>query len=577
MKSIGFKNFKRFAECPDLDLAGVTFLVGKNNSGKTTFTHAARLAADFIDHTSKAGDLQSVFSFEVGNQSDKKYRGYNSVLHRNGGNDKRKSEGLIEFCVDYGDFVLQFGVDKKYNPFGFIENQIRDWIDDSYYSQHPDSTEAPIVDGDWLHAEIEKRMQDLQKNHPDRFEALKKEDRDGKGRLKYIYYYDKSSRIYGVLDDAQTKIIFNDLTEEDSRELDRLSRLVGTISEEDRPSIQERIDELTEKQSHSNVTIVRNGIMFKGLEKNAEDTLPEFYSIDCLADACLSGKPSYSDDGLPYDKITEFLDEGDHRKRLEHFKELFSVRLYHQIPSCSRHIGHYTDDETSRSKLFRQFRNYDVHGEADLMASVTQWVKELEIGEGIVIRQNQDEIIPDSVNRALNEEYECFIKQSILINGKKHEYEVPFDYLGVGSRQLIILLVTMAIVVTEARRKSYPTLVTVEEPEQNLHPAIQSRLADMFLDFYARFGCQCIIETHSEYIIRRSQVLVADGFKSKSFTLDSNPFKVYYFPDDDSCPYDMEYKENGRFGKNFGPGFLDVAGNSNLELLDLANLTRRTK
>ena len=58
MKSISFKNFKRFAECPDLELSGVTFLVGKNNSGKTTFTHAARLAADFIDHTSRGGELQ---------------------------------------------------------------------------------------------------------------------------------------------------------------------------------------------------------------------------------------------------------------------------------------------------------------------------------------------------------------------------------------------------------------------------------------------------------------------------------------------------------------------------------------
>lgn len=577
MKSIGFKNFKRFAECPDLELSGVTFLVGKNNSGKTTFTHAARLAADFIDHTSRGGDLQSIFSFEVGNQTDSKYRGYNSVLHRDGGIETGKNNRAIEFCIDYGEFILQFGVDKKYNPFGFIEAEIRDWVDDSYYSQYPDATEPPIVDGEWLRAEIDKRMDELKKNHPDRFKALKKQDQDGKGRLKYIYYYDKTNRIAGLLDGGLTKLVFNDFPEEEAQELERLSRLLETLSEEDRPSVQDRVDELLERESKSKIQIVRNGVISRGLEKNSGHTLPEFYSIDCLAGHCLAGESDLPDDGMPYDRITEFLDEADHRKRLEGFKELFSVRLYHQLPSCARHIGHYTDDEQLRDMLFRQFRNNNVHGETDLMACVSKWVKELEIGDGIDMRPDTEAEEADAENRVGTKYVECFVRKTALMNGKKLTYEVPFDSLGVGSRQLIILLVTMALVITEARHKSYPTLVTVEEPEQNLHPAIQSRLADMFLDFYEQFKCQCIIETHSEYIIRRSQVLVAEGIKNKAFTLEDNPFKVYYFPDDETSPYDMEYKENGRFGRTFGPGFLDVAGNSNLALLDLSNLTGRKK
>ena len=210
------------------------------------------------------------------------------------------------------------------------------------------------------------------------------------------------------------------------------------------------------------------------------------------------------------------------------------------------------------------------------MNCVSKWLRELEIGEGIVIRPNLEAEPSDNPNDD-GIDFECLVQKTAFVNGKRLTYEVPFDSLGVGSRQLIILLVTMALVITDARHKSYPTLVTVEEPEQNLHPAIQSRLADMFLDFYKRFNCQCIIETHSEYIIRRSQVLVAEGIKNKAFTLMDNPFRVYYFPDDGSRPYDMEYKGNGRFGKTFGPGFLDVAGNSNLALLDLASLTSLRK
>ena len=94
----------------------------------------------------------------------------------------------------------------------------------------------------------------------------------------------------------------------------------------------------------------------------------------------------------------------------------------------------------------------------------------------------------------------------------------------------------------------------------------------MFLDFYLKYGCQSIIETHSEYMIRRTQLLVANGIKEGHFSLESNPLKVYYFPDKDGLPYDMLFNERGRFEHDFGPGFLDVSGKINLELLDLSSV-----
>ncbi len=558
MKKIGFKNFKRFADCPVLDLSGITFLVGKNNAGKTTFTHAARLAANFINQTSKGANLNSQFSFEIGPTSGKRYRGYNSVLHRGSNN------GLIEFRVDYGEFVLDFGIDKRFNPFGFIEEQILDWVYDSYYSQYPEAEAGPEIDREWLNNEVEQRMNKFQKERPEKYKELLEEDKEGKGEISYIHFYDKTNKISGLLEAGKTKLVFYDFPEEVGEEHLNLTQLVNTLPEEDRPTVQKRIDELAAIIDSGQTEIRRDGIMLKGLEKQPGQTLPEFYSIDCLAENCLTGNKAYSDDGMPYDRITAFLNEGDHRTRLESFKELFSTRLYNQMPSCARHIGHFTDDETTCSRLIRDFRNHHVHGRDDLMTCVAKWVKELEIGDEITIHEDNEDGMMG-----------CYVVRTTLLNGKQQKYEVPFESLGVGSRQLIILLMNLALVVTEAAHESYPTLLTVEEPEQNLHPAIQSKLADMFLDFYDQFGCQCIVETHSEYIIRRAQVLVAEGIRKKAFSLDDNPFKVYYFPDDDSSPYDMIFKENGRFERNFGPGFVDVAGESNLALLDLATLFDR--
>lgn len=113
--------------------------------------------------------------------------------------------------------------------------------------------------------------------------------------------------------------------------------------------------------------------------------------------------------------------------------------------------------------------------------------------------------------------------------------------------------------------------ITIEEPEIHLHPRYQSMLADMFLDAYKKFNIDFIIETHSEYLIRRAQVLVASRmFKDKEDLEQNNPFRVYYMSKNEAA-YDMLFRTNGKFVYSFGPGFFDVADNAALELFDIEN------
>ena len=58
MNKIGFQNFRRFANFPELEYGGITLLVGKNNSGKSTMVKALLLINDFL----KSKDI-STFSF----------------------------------------------------------------------------------------------------------------------------------------------------------------------------------------------------------------------------------------------------------------------------------------------------------------------------------------------------------------------------------------------------------------------------------------------------------------------------------------------------------------------------------
>jgi predicted ATPase len=75
--------------------------------------------------------------------------------------------------------------------------------------------------------------------------------------------------------------------------------------------------------------------------------------------------------------------------------------------------------------------------------------------------------------------------------------------VGVGVSQVLPILV-MALI-------SEPgSVLLFEQPELHLHPRVQSSLADFFISVI-RAGRQCIVETHSEYLVNRLRRRVAES------------------------------------------------------------------
>lgn len=113
-----------------------------------------------------------------------------------------------------------------------------------------------------------------------------------------------------------------------------------------------------------------------------------------------------------------------------------------------------------------------------------------------------------------------------------------------------------------------PSILILEEPEANLHPAFQAKLAELFIDAGTKFNIQFIIETHSEYLIRKIQALTV---KKELASRDSI---IYYFNDPDPLkrPKDepqikkIRILDNGSLSDEFGKGFIDVTDNLALEL-----------
>ena len=115
--------------------------------------------------------------------------------------------------------------------------------------------------------------------------------------------------------------------------------------------------------------------------------------------------------------------------------------------------------------------------------------------------------------------------------------------------------------------------LTIEEPEANLHPKFQSKLADMFMETNELYNINFILETHSEYLIRKLQYLVA------SDKLDTDKVIVYYLNEPDaqkrskdvSQVVEININEDGSLDGDFGAGFFDEATNWKFELMRLKN------
>jgi len=83
---------------------------------------------------------------------------------------------------------------------------------------------------------------------------------------------------------------------------------------------------------------------------------------------------------------------------------------------------------------------------------------------------------------------------------------VDLTNVGVGVSQVLPILV-MALISAPG------SVLLFEQPELHLHPAVQSQLGDFFIAV-ARSGRQCVVETHSEYLINRLRLRIAESEQS---------------------------------------------------------------
>lgn len=134
-----------------------------------------------------------------------------------------------------------------------------------------------------------------------------------------------------------------------------------------------------------------------------------------------------------------------------------------------------------------------------LEAAVTDWLRYLGVAE-----------TAHSIDKGkLGHE----LKVSLAEGGPNHD----LTHVGVGVSQVLPILVMSLL-------SDQDTTLIFEQPELHLHPKVQTRLGDFFLSIVLA-AKQCLIETHSEYLINRLRYRAASEDKTNRVT---ENLKVYF-------------------------------------------------
>ncbi|MCU4177321.1 DUF3696 domain-containing protein [Carboxylicivirga sp. N1Y90] len=199
-----------------------------------------------------------------------------------------------------------------------------------------------------------------------------------------------------------------------------------------------------------------------------------------------------------------------------------------------------------------EFLNDLHYDSSDTIKFINKWLNEFEIAEKMVIKPITagDEKIGVSY----------FLK----VNKK----ERPLINFGRGINQFVCNLLSFCM--NGANYAGHNTIF-LEEPEVNLHPSFQSKLAEMVTDAVEKFNCSVVIETHSEYFIRKFQYLVA----SPKHKVKADDISISYLYHPDKIPAGKKQvekliiEEDGGLDGEFGKGFFDEASNWKRELMRL--------
>lgn len=537
IRSISFRNFRKFANLDSIQLNGITYLVGGNNAGKSTVVKALRLVMEnlknlqSLDGTSSLAMSTPIFLFDIG---DAGVGTFSKALLRTA------SEQKIVFDFDISEtqkVQITLSPITEQSPIAHID-----------LLRLTDKTVQHIFEVDVLNAKM--RLYDFTTT------SIEELDR------KLEKYRDEQIRVDNVIKEIQERLNRKDV-QSAAVHIDIVTRLNDVQTRALNLKIMvDKLEKMRQSLALKNEGEKLAEFNLLGNHDNPADNLLIRLMRGMQGQISIQNRRTINQEN--YMPVLA--------KDLDQMILNYSVALASDIleyigahAATQKTIFSVDDNKNVMVNILREWKKLRIiQGESEyqfVLDWIREWKEDKKKGLGI----GYDFDIEDHYGEAY----------SIKIQEKKGDTKwASLSELGMGAIQMVTLLLRLACIMRKYKGIMYKPLIMIEEPEQNMHPSWQSHLADIFEEMRSQ-GFRLLVETHSEYLIRKSQLQVAAMKFVDQADLDENcPISTWYFPNslDENgkmeVPYDMHYRVSGKFMNSFKPGFFDVSSKFALDLLD---------
>ncbi|WP_299060116.1 AAA family ATPase [uncultured Polaribacter sp.] len=563
MERIKLSNFRKIKDSWDLDLAPITFFTGTNNSGKSTVIKSLLVLEDYVksnNHFELNFNGQNFHKHKIENYKNAinrvNFREFNKDIHLEYQNNGFEISILFQPGVHYYNGTLKklkmVRTDKATLEIDLVSlNNYQLKVDALLLNQNDKEniedkkdklktlallqTTSNLINFDKkelkeLEKEIEKYTDEIQLIDKSNFhlENIKKENSD-----VFINKY-KS-----LISENRKKIFeLNQTIADTEKKLKILQKKRNEI-------VHQKKDHLTYSPTFS---VDDFDISNRRIDKIIRTVLPKYLVENNLGQDRKKNNFKNSDQSLELDKANKLGDE--------------------LLLALSFNVTHLSPHRSNQNKLFlHEIKDVDInylvknhfekqlHSDLTVLEFMKKWMSKnyFDIGDDYRITT-----------------YESTVSKIEVFEG---ESWINLSDKGFGAGQVFSILLAIASSIIENHKKINEkgalfeedlSIILIEEPEANLHPKLQSLLAELFLEANLKFGINFILETHSEYMIRMSQIIVKQINEKEENT--KIPFEAYYF-DKDAKPYSMIYRKDGKFTNEFGSGFFDVSSNLAFDIL----------
>lgn len=525
IKSIGVEDFRKFNKLDTIALNGVTYLVGGNNAGKSTVVKALRLIVE---------NLKTLTSFGSGyslNDMLPKFRmdipGVNIGTFEKAINRKSKSK-TITLQADLSDNI-------------FVRMLVTPTIKDSAtaavsFMRVEDKTVQSAFEIDTIEGKM--RLYNTggiatTEEAEERLTNLKLEFDKTKNILDSIQ--SQLNNKQWVLPIEKRMELVNDSTRLNA-EREKLETIIKSIKAEIKQRQQSAISPIGELLFETNLSLKND---------NPEDNIVVRFLKGMQVQLSTQNTKSQSQKAknpIYVQNITRMI--GNYRWALA----ASAIEYIGAHAATQKTIFSLDDHNDATVAIIHEWKQQQINPGETEYNFITKWMQELKIGEDF------------SIDNHFGEAY------SVNIYERKGEAPSSMSELGMGAIQMMTLLLHISSLMRKYKQTQYKPLIAFEEPEQNMHPNWQSHLADIFEEVRQK-GFRILVETHSEYMIRKSQVQVAQmQFVNQDDVNENCPISTYYFPTDEK-PYKMEYRPTGGFVQPFGEGFFDEAAKWDIKIM----------